>query len=146
VPSREPAAERPPLIVLYNSAWGPWPDVDRLASGIGCELTVDRRRLPEACAVVFHVPTFTAIERAVKYPGQIYLNHLASDDAAYALATSSGRPAASTRTFSIWSGRCGTTASTAPARCCASAVRRMPFAAAGPLGHSAARGLTRCNG
>ncbi len=69
-----PARTTRPLILLYNynSAWGQWPDltgaVDR-----ECEFTTDRRRLPEARAVVFHLPTLTGIERVAKYPGQLWV-------------------------------------------------------------------------
>jgi alpha-1,3-fucosyltransferase 10 len=59
-------AARAPLVVLYNAAWGRWPDLH----GGGCELSTDRRRLVEAAAVVFHVPTLTALDRPPKYPGQ----------------------------------------------------------------------------
>jgi hypothetical protein len=65
VPSHTTSAARP-LVVLYNSAWGRWPDVD----GTDCEFSTDRARLAEAAAVVFHIPTLTPVDRPIKYPGQ----------------------------------------------------------------------------
>jgi hypothetical protein len=69
--NREPALRPRPVILIHDSFWGGWPDVDQRACD--CELTTDRRRLPEAQAVVFHLPTSREIERVTKYPGQVWV-------------------------------------------------------------------------
>src|SRR5512144_470109 len=60
-PGERSAVAGRPIILLYNSAWGRWPDGS--CATADCEFTTDRSRLPEAQAVVFHVPTLTAVER-----------------------------------------------------------------------------------
>jgi hypothetical protein len=71
--SREPDVQPRPLVLFYNPAWDRWPDADRLAEAPECEFTTDRRRLPEARAIVFHLPTLAGIERVPKYPGQLWV-------------------------------------------------------------------------
>jgi alpha-1,3-fucosyltransferase 10 len=68
-----------PLIVLYNSAWGRWPDVE----GTGCEVSTDRGRLRDAAAVVFHIPTLTPADRPIKYPGQRWVAWSMESDVVY---------------------------------------------------------------
>jgi len=58
-----------PLILFYTPFFGSPPDVARLACGNGA-FTLDRRRLPQADAVVFHLPDAYAMGDARKYPGQ----------------------------------------------------------------------------
>lgn len=70
-PGERSAVAGRPIILLYNSAWGRWPDGS--CATADCEFTTDRSRLPEAQAVVFHVPTLTAVERVPKYPGQLWV-------------------------------------------------------------------------
>jgi hypothetical protein len=55
-----------PLVLLWNPPeWAPAP-----GSGETCEITRDRSRLPEAGAVVFHVPTLPPVLRLPKPAGQ----------------------------------------------------------------------------
>jgi alpha-1,3-fucosyltransferase 10 len=77
VPSHSTSAR--PLVLLYNSAWGRWPAAD----GTGCEFSTDRRRLAEATAVVFHIPTLTAADRPIKYPGQWWVAWSMESDVTY---------------------------------------------------------------
>ena len=59
------------LILFYNSFFGTAPNpVD---CGPGVEFTSDRRRLPEADVVVFHLPGAEVIGDARRYPGQIWV-------------------------------------------------------------------------
>ena len=78
MPSHTTAAARP-LVVLYNSAWGRWPDVD----GTECAVSTDRARLAEAAAVVFHIPTLTPADRPIKYPGQRWVAWSMESDVVY---------------------------------------------------------------
>lgn len=62
------------LILLYNSFFGTYPDF----AGFDCippdvEFTIDRSRLREADAVVFHLPWPREIHDAIKYPGQLWI-------------------------------------------------------------------------
>lgn len=58
-----------PVVLLWNPpAWAPEP-----GSQAGYEITFDRSRLPEAAAVVFHVPTLPAVLRLPKPEGQIWV-------------------------------------------------------------------------
>lgn len=61
-----------PLILFYTPFFGNPPDVDRLHCGIG-DFTVDRRRLAEADAVVFHLPDARFMGDARKHPGQLWV-------------------------------------------------------------------------
>ena len=61
------------LILFYSTMWGQLPDgVESLPAG--CEVTTDRRRIAEAAAVVFHIPTLRRwwpLPR--RRPGQIWV-------------------------------------------------------------------------
>jgi hypothetical protein len=62
------------MIVLFlNSMWGRYPVVDPSACAIQCEFTTDRRRLPEADAVIVHLPTAPPLEGLAKHPGQTWV-------------------------------------------------------------------------
>lgn len=59
------------LILFYNSFFGSPPaPVD---CGSGCTFTTDRSLMPEADAVVFHLPGAREIGDARKYPGQTWV-------------------------------------------------------------------------
>jgi len=58
------------LILFFNSFFGRWPQTDGLACCEDCEFATDRSRLPEADAVVFHLPGIRQGDRVAKYPGQ----------------------------------------------------------------------------
>jgi hypothetical protein len=62
------------LILFFNSMWGHVPD--GAGDGIlteNCEITTDKRRLAEANAVVFHIPTLGSVRGMKKCPGQIWV-------------------------------------------------------------------------
>jgi hypothetical protein len=61
-----------PLILFATSVFGRSPDTT-FACRQGCEFTTDRRRLREADAVVFHLPSANNLRRARKYPGQLWV-------------------------------------------------------------------------
>jgi len=62
-----------PLILFYTTFFGKPVDI----ASIHCELpgrwTLDKRRLSEAAAVVFHIPDFREFGDAHKYPGQYWV-------------------------------------------------------------------------
>ena len=66
-------ARRPPLILFYNTFFDRWPRTDDLDCAKPCRFTIDRAALPEADAVVFHLPSCTDIWAAPKYPGQLWV-------------------------------------------------------------------------
>ncbi len=66
-------ASRRPLILFYNPFFQRWPRVDELDNAAACCFTTDRAALPQADAVVFHVPSCTDIWAAAKYPGQLWV-------------------------------------------------------------------------
>jgi hypothetical protein len=56
-------------VLFYNSCWGTYPDPVALGA-TACAFTRDRRRLPEAAAVIFHLPALEPLDGVPKYPGQ----------------------------------------------------------------------------
>ena len=70
----EPAdqAERvsvPPVVLFDNRPFPPLRDPSSIDCGGACVFTWDRRRLDEAAAVVFHIPTLAGIPLPAKAPG-----------------------------------------------------------------------------
>jgi hypothetical protein len=59
-----------PVILLYNPLWDAWPDIRVLPCAAECLFTIDRRQLPRADAVVFHVPSLRGVPDVPKRPGQ----------------------------------------------------------------------------
>lgn len=72
-----------PLLLFYNSAFGGYPDIGALASLCGCRFTTDRARLPEADAVIFHLPSVKRIWEAEKYRGQLWIAWCMESEAYY---------------------------------------------------------------
>jgi hypothetical protein len=68
-PAGDMTATRRPLILFYTPFFGSLPDIDRLRCDKGA-FTLDRRRLAEADAVVFHLPDAHAMWDASKHSGQ----------------------------------------------------------------------------
>ncbi len=64
---------RRPLILIYNSYFGAWPDPVTLSLETRCRFTVDRRRLAEADYVVFHLPTMAAGDYPERRAGQRWI-------------------------------------------------------------------------
>jgi hypothetical protein len=62
-------ASRKPLILFYTSFFGAPPEIENLRCDEG-SFTLDRRRLAEADAVVFHLPDAHDMRDASKQPGQ----------------------------------------------------------------------------
>ncbi len=58
------------LILFFNPFFGQWPGTDALECREDCAFTTDPDRLPEADAVVFHLPTLLPETEARKFPGQ----------------------------------------------------------------------------
>ena len=87
---RPAAAPLRTLIVFYNRMWNAPLPVD-LELPAGCEMSSDRRRIPEAAAVVFHIPSLRWLRPPAKRPGQIWvawsieceLNHPRLSDPAF---------------------------------------------------------------
>jgi hypothetical protein len=67
-----PTSSPKTLIVFYNRMWNE-PIPRDLELPEGCELTTDRRRIAEATAVVFHIPTLRWLRPPAKRPGQIWV-------------------------------------------------------------------------
>jgi hypothetical protein len=61
-----------PLILLYNTFFGRWPNLFRLNCETACRFTTDRLRLPEAKVVLFHLQTMPGQEFPKRYPGQLW--------------------------------------------------------------------------
>jgi hypothetical protein len=53
--------------------WGQPLEFEGLDLPEGCELTADKRRFPDATAVVFHVPSALNIDHIPKRPGQVWV-------------------------------------------------------------------------
>ena len=62
-----------PLILIYNPSFGRWPNLLKLNAETTCRFTRDRRRLSEAAAVVFHLPTMQGRDYPDRYPGQVWV-------------------------------------------------------------------------
>jgi hypothetical protein len=60
-------------ILFFNSKWGQPLDVPAKDLPAGCEITTDRRRMREAAAVVFHIPSLPSLNRIRKFPGQLWV-------------------------------------------------------------------------
>jgi len=59
-------------ILFFNDFFGRPPETENLSCD-GCEFTTDRRKLREAAAVVFHIPSMAGIRSVKKYPGQLWV-------------------------------------------------------------------------
>lgn len=65
--------DRSPLILMYNSFFGDYPDFDGFNCNTSCRFVTDRSYLSSADAVIFHLPGKYEIGDAVKYPGQLWI-------------------------------------------------------------------------
>jgi hypothetical protein len=72
-----------PVILLYNSLWGVWPDTRMLPCAAECSFTNDRRQFPRADAVVFHVPSLRGVPDIPKRPGQMWVAWSLESEANY---------------------------------------------------------------
>jgi hypothetical protein len=66
-------SRRVPVILFYNTCFGSYPDISRFECEARCEFIIDRSRIREADAVVFHLPSPREFGDAIKYPGQIWV-------------------------------------------------------------------------
>ncbi len=66
------ALKNTPLILLYNSCFGSYPDYRNFDCEVSCKFTTNRRHFEEADAVVFHLPTLEQIPRQ-KRQGQLWV-------------------------------------------------------------------------
>ena len=64
---------RRPLILFFNRFFDTLPDTASLPCSDLCEFSEEIDRLPEAAAVIFHVPTLRGMRRVVKYPRQLWV-------------------------------------------------------------------------
>lgn len=71
------------LILFFNGEWGRPPDLPPDGLPAGCEVTTDRRRMREAAAVVFHIPSLGSLSRVKKFPGQLWVAHSRECDVHY---------------------------------------------------------------
>lgn len=62
----------PPLVLFYNQAYPSLAHLTDIDCPDACEFSFDLRRLPEAAAVVFHVPTLRALPLPPKPRGQLW--------------------------------------------------------------------------
>jgi hypothetical protein len=62
-----------PLILFYTRFFDKPVDVSALNDAFPGRWTTDRLRLPDAAAVVFHIPNFREVGDARKYPGQCWV-------------------------------------------------------------------------
>jgi hypothetical protein len=70
------------LILFHHTLWGaPLELPSSMPSG--WDVTTDRSRLDEACAVVFHVPEWRFYDRPQKRPGQLWVAWSIESDANY---------------------------------------------------------------
>jgi hypothetical protein len=76
-------ALRPPLILFYNRAYPSLAHLNKLDCGEACEFTFDVERLPEAAAVVFHIPTLRGLRLPPKRPGQLWIAWSLESDVNY---------------------------------------------------------------
>ncbi len=61
------------LILFFNGMWGRPPRLPPEGLPEPWELTTDRRRMREAAAVVFHIPSLGALAGTRKFPGQVWV-------------------------------------------------------------------------
>ena len=64
------ASSRHIVILFFNGLWGEPPDYPKDKLPPDCEITTDKRRMREAAAVVFHIPSLGSLRRMRKFPGQ----------------------------------------------------------------------------
>jgi hypothetical protein len=64
---------RVPVVLFYNTCFGSYPDSSRFECQTPCEFIIDRSRIREADAVVFHLPSPREFGDAIKYPGQLWV-------------------------------------------------------------------------
>nr|VFJ57199.1 MAG: Fucosyltransferase, N-terminal [Candidatus Kentron sp. DK] len=69
------------LIVFFNTLWGAPLEYEGLPPG--CQITTDHRYLPEADAVVFHIPDMGDIDKLPKSVGQIWVAWSMESEAHY---------------------------------------------------------------
>ena len=67
------ADPRKTVILFFNDIWGRSPDFPENGIPEMCEITMDRARLREADAVVFHLPSLGRWGRVKKFPGQLWV-------------------------------------------------------------------------
>ncbi|TRC96758.1 alpha-1,3-fucosyltransferase [Mesorhizobium sp. WSM4303] len=62
-----------PLILFYTTFFGKPVDITSIQCTMPGRWTLDKRRISEAAAMVFHLPDFREIGDAYKYPGQYWV-------------------------------------------------------------------------
>ena len=61
------------LVLFLNPMWDRYPDVDQSACPARCEFSTDTGRLPDADAVIVHLPTTPPLDGITKRSGQIWV-------------------------------------------------------------------------
>lgn len=62
-----------PLLLFYTPAFNEPVDISLISCALPGRWTVDRRRIAEAAAVIFHIPNFREFGDARKHPGQVWV-------------------------------------------------------------------------
>jgi Glycosyltransferase family 10 (fucosyltransferase) C-term/Fucosyltransferase, N-terminal/Glycosyl transferase family 2 len=62
-----------PVILFFNDFFGRPPDTQSLARYDACVFTTDRRKLGQAAAVIFHIPSLKKLGKVRKRPGQLWV-------------------------------------------------------------------------
>ncbi|WP_245465616.1 glycosyltransferase family 10 [Mesorhizobium sp. M6A.T.Ce.TU.016.01.1.1] len=65
--------KKEPLVLFYTTFFSKPVDVASIQCDLPGEFTLDKRRIAEATAVVFHIPNFREIGDAWRYPGQYWI-------------------------------------------------------------------------
>lgn len=73
MPAPHSETGRRPLVLLYNSFFGEYPNFAGMDCELPCAFTSDKQRMKEADAVVFHLPGLETIRDVRKFPGQIWV-------------------------------------------------------------------------
>jgi hypothetical protein len=79
-----------PIILFYNHPFRGMPVSPLTGCACACTFTLDRERLREATAVVFHIPTWRGVVLPPKYPGQRWIAWSMESDANYPLLADPG--------------------------------------------------------
>jgi hypothetical protein len=61
------------VVLFFNGMWERTPSYPADELPDDCEITMDKRRMREATAVVFHIPSLGSLGRVKKFPGQVWV-------------------------------------------------------------------------
>jgi hypothetical protein len=71
------------LILFFNGMWGRSPVLPPSGIPEDCEITTERRRMREADAVIFHIPSLGSLTKVRKFPGQLWIAQTMECEAHY---------------------------------------------------------------